>query len=594
MKYLKKSKELENNKLSNILGPKINVKTNKKSKRLLRSYSNNARFKSRKNFVNSKYKNDINKSIDVLMHGMPSLQLTGKRSKSEKITSKLNEIKPVFDKILENDMNKIVRDMLKKYKGSTNSKSKSPKASNHINLNNINMNNQNKPLFESSINPLSPISLQGQNPNIQNLNILSGSSMFSPLSTNISKGGKGKNEGRKVSPQGNQQIGGPGNHGMQNYIGNNQNQNMQVYQQGLHGMQPQYVMQNMSNSLNPYQNQMNPNQQAYLNYNNQNNSLNQNQNPNQYNTNTNFVMLNSQSIEAKMLADLTNRKQLESMSKMNNLDMMQNIHSEIDRFNKGIPQLIKKVETTINKINENRVLDKDLHPILSFASKNAGQVIYLHLEEITSAIIDDLLMETVFDLEEMEHQEKQKKEKHQFAKFVGSYYDNVNMIMNFEKDISKKITDKDYNKSNKRFDDRKLAEEVKKQNLTKAEDSNKIIEYKNPFETELDEIRKNKLIKDNFSPEIINQNKDLYPSYSGRYSASIHPDLLINLNKYADNFKDYQETTGTFIIPKIFLFYDNFVNTNINIMFDQEIEKYLLAQIDKIAEEIYRSETLIK
>jgi len=569
MKYLKKSKELESNKLGNILGSKVNVKTNKKSKRLLRSYTNDKRFKTRKNFVNSKYKNDINKSIDVLMKGMPGLQLSGKRSKSEMIKSRMKEIKPMFEKILENDMNKIVQEMMKKYTKGKLSKSKSPP--NKMSKHNPSHSNIGSDLYpnnalntNNAINVLSPTS--SIHPH-QNVNIMSGSSMFSPLSTNISKGGKPKDNRNNM---------------------NNMNNMNNV--RNISPREKQMQMQPMTQSQDYNRMQYNNN------YNNINNSQNMNivdHYQNQPQTSNKFVILNSNNIEAKMLQDLTNRKELEKFSKMNNFDIIQNIHSEIDRYNKGIPQLIQKVENTIEKINQNRVLDKNLHPILSFASKNAGQVIYLHLEEITASIIDDLLLEAVFSLSEMEQQEKSRKEKHQFAKFIGSYYDNVSLMRNFEKDVEKKITDKDYNKPKKRLEARMLAEDVK---LPKSSGNtnDKNIEYKNPFEIELDEIRKNKLIKDNFSPEIINQNQEIYPRYSGQYHTSIHPKLLERLNSYPEQFKDYQETTGTFIIPKIFLFYDNFVETNINILFDQEIEKYLLAQIDNIAEEIYRSETLIK
>ena len=99
--------------------------------------------------------------------------------------------------------------------------------------------------------------------------------------------------------------------------------------------------------------------------------------------------------------------------------MLDSLNKEIDRYNKGIPQLMEKVESTIDKINKVNIFDEKTHPIIKMASKQSGVLVHLHLDELIGSIIDDLLFECVEELEKIEEINNKKEQKRQLKNFVS-------------------------------------------------------------------------------------------------------------------------------------------------------------------------------
>ena len=76
------------------------------------------------------------------------------------------------------------------------------------------------------------------------------------------------------------------------------------------------------------------------------------------------------------------------------------------------------------------------------ASKSAGQVLQLHSKEIGEEIINDLLIEMVFELQFIEEQKNKKEERNNFTLFLQEYYRNVKEMENIEKEVLSKLSGK--------------------------------------------------------------------------------------------------------------------------------------------------------
>lgn len=252
--------------------------------------------------------------------------------------------------------------------------------------------------------------------------------------------------------------------------------------------------------------------------------------------------------------------------------ILQDLSHQIEKYNKGIPQLTQKVEETLNKLNQFNVFDENTHPIIKIASKHSGQLIHFHLEELTESILDDILYECVDELNKIEELNNKKENKRHFQEFVNEYSKNIENFNLIEERIKDKLDNK-YNFISlkpKAMNDRK-----------------DIFIYANPFESNFlndDDILSNN--NNNINSNQIMKRKNF--DYR-KYKILNHNKLVAKIEKEANSFDDYLKSIGTYFYKNIFLIYEDLVNEITKELVEDEI-RYCIKQIDEFATGIYKEE----
>jgi hypothetical protein len=455
MKYVHKMKELEQAKVKALIGNDKPV--NKRTSKVINTYSAN---RSKSTIKNSRFKNALNKTIDIIQSGMPkerrprSCEVIDKQVKSSALA-----IKQVVDKSFNNLYKEIIR--------------------------------KNQHL--------------------------------------ITKSGRSDAKSRRT----------PKEHEKNKQISPRDNENI-----------TSYPMQSNTNlSINPM-------------------SINTNilSSPA---ANSRFILLNSSNVENKMLQDVINQKNLDKFNSLDKLQMISSLNQEINHYNKGLPQLINKVESAIEKINTTNYLSKNIHPIIEMASKHTGSTVHLHIEELVEYIINDLLIENVLELQFIEEQHDKQNNKQQFAGFLSDYYKNFELIKNIEIEVSKKLTTKNYN--------------IKTNIIQTKPDRKEIIIYRNPFEVGEPGISA-------YNPNIV-ANREIFEKYKGTYKAKSHYDLILKCEGYKKNYLEFMKTTGAFYFPNIFHLYDEVVDDLLRELMDEQLS-YCARQIDNLATDLFKDEII--
>ena len=332
-------------------------------------------------------------------------------------------------------------------------------------------------------------------------------------------------------------------------------------------------------------------------------------------SNNKLILLNSKNIENKIAGDIISQQNFDKFVKMNKFDMLDSLNKEIDRYNKGIPQLMEKVESTIDKINKVNIFDEKTHPIIKMASKQSGVLVHLHLDELIGLIIDDLLFECVEELEKIEEINNKKEQKRQLKNFVSSYYQNFELLKNLETDISKKLTSKNYGgvKSMQYVNGMQmqiqsnelpyqllpiLSDNVKVENILSSDENfpqdktTSNIIYTNPFENTTKVLKKDRKVLINPNLLLSEEVFQTYKNTNLKYKSHIPNKLLYNIENYSKNYYDYLRTTGAFYFPNIFVLYDDIVKEIIKDILDDELD-YSMKQIDNFVNDLYKDEVLM-
>jgi hypothetical protein len=256
------------------------------------------------------------------------------------------------------------------------------------------------------------------------------------------------------------------------------------------------------------------------------------------------------------------------MDNMNKFQLLSEINNTINNYNKGLPQLLKKVNETIEKINSTNVLNNNnnlhnTHPLIEMASKNAGQIIQFHTNEICELIIDDLLIECVKDLQNIEELNNKKEDKKNFINSLNMLYNDFKTMKQMENDVMNQINLKN-----------PLAPYVKYDDLNKENKKENNQEIINPFdENYYNKAENNLMIKPN------------------KYKIDLHPNVMsISLN-YKNDFYDYMKRRGCFYFPNIFGIYDEVVNQLCEEILRENVD-YCVEQTNEMIENMYKEELL--
>ena len=284
----------------------------------------------------------------------------------------------------------------------------------------------------------------------------------------------------------------------------------------------------------------NKNNNNYYNDNNfiskSNDNKNNNQTPNK-NYNNNQIQFN--------MIDNINIKTLNYQDKM---QILAQLNNSIAQYTKGIPKLVNKVNETLDKmygkINNPIVKAINNNPLVKITSKSLYHSISTKSDRLTEAIIDDLLLDCVYDLTEIEDVQKSKFKKKDLLNGLNEAYNNLFFISQKEFNVFKEnnLNDNNTQNNNNKNDNKK--------------------ELNGPV---------------------------LYMKF--RASPGIK---TVNLcEKYKNEFKDYMTTKGDKGYTKYDLYkiYEEFFDKEIKYMLNEEINGYI-KHLDDCAKQMYYDEIL--
>lgn len=187
---------------------------------------------------------------------------------------------------------------------------------------------------------------------------------------------------------------------------------------------------NNDNNLNKYENKsnINDNNLFSINY-SQNKYISQNvniyQNPTSNSNNNIYKNIN------KNILNYQDKMQI--LSELNN---------NLSKFSSGIPKLVNKVNQTLDKIygkSDNPIKNAiNNHPFVVLVSKSAFQMIKNNSEIILERMIDDLLIDCIYDLQNIEKERRKISERNNFIKLFNEARKALHEISKKEKEILNK------------------------------------------------------------------------------------------------------------------------------------------------------------
>jgi hypothetical protein len=585
IKLVRKAKELEEVKYQNIIKVSSEgVKLNKKVKSTIRTYiSGNSKNKFKA--TNNHYKNELNRTINQVKSTIPRTKM--QRSNSAlNVNRTMKRMEPKIDKYVEESLNKLYKNILKSYEKNLDKRS----------LSTVKKNIKSQLLTSLKSNRIN----QQYEPESEERNYNDNEQLRSYNEVN-SYNNESLHNGSNINPYRN-------TYDVQNARSINEalRNNTNVLYNGPKSIMSEKSLNNdekllIATPASFKNDEIISNRNMIMSTNNNNNSIQK------FAGNINQSSNSMNRVEKKMIDEIVRNNALQNNSTLNKFDMIRNINKEIDNYNKGLPQLISKVENTLEKINQNEILDKKLHPVIKLASKHCGKQIFLHLEELSDNIIDDLLFECVEYLEEIDKVGKKRKDIEKFSTFLSKYSHNFEFIKNFELDLARKLNGNTYTKqvvnsvsSNPHLNEEKFSSspETKEmliyQNVDtkqyKEENLNLTSSYKNPFALEIEKI--DAMRKRDYTSTLEQLNdKHKFEAFdkTGKHRICLNPKVIFEAQKYVETYLDYQRTTGVYFKDNIFMLYDEFVEELVKQILDEEVDT-CLNEIDNFAEELYIKE----
>jgi hypothetical protein len=160
-------------------------------------------------------------------------------------------------------------------------------------------------------------------------------------------------------------------------------------------------------------------------------SINQNQSQNIMNYNN--IIYNP--VQFNVVKNI-NPKALDYQDKM---QILTELNNNISKFTSGIPKLVNKVNQTLDKIygNTDNPIKKAInnHPFVTLASKTAFQMIKANSNIIIENMIDDLLIDCVYDLQMIEEARKENLKRNNLMMYLNEAFNKLNIISQNEQEI---------------------------------------------------------------------------------------------------------------------------------------------------------------
>ena len=253
------------------------------------------------------------------------------------------------------------------------------------------------------------------------------------------------------------------------------------------------------------------------------------------------------------MIDNINIKTLNYQDKMQILSQLNNT---IAKYTKGIPLLVNKVSETIDKmygkIDNPIVKAINNNPLVKIASKSLYHSISKNSDKVIEAIINDLLLDCVFDLREIEEAQNAKLKKNYLLNGINEAYNNLFLISQNEFNVFKENNLKNniIQDKNKESDNKEKLNNIVLFKKFKALPDTKIVnlceEYKNNFGEYIKKKGDNgyskhelfKIYEEFFDKEIkyiLNEELNDYIKNLDNYAKQMYHDEVLELNKINNN-----------------------------------------------------------
>ena len=153
----------------------------------------------------------------------------------------------------------------------------------------------------------------------------------------------------------------------------------------------------------------------------------------------NFAIVSGNGVDAnivnKVITEGTIHSQFEGK---NSIGVINTINTNIQ--NQQLPELENKVREVIEKISKHNTLTVPHNKRLQSAIKSSGTTIQLHINEIIPSIIEDLLIEQVYELQFIEDISMKNQQKNNFIQYLNDFFTSYKEMESYEKNIMSQLS----------------------------------------------------------------------------------------------------------------------------------------------------------
>lgn len=273
----------------------------------------------------------------------------------------------------------------------------------------------------------------------------------------------------------------------------------------------------------------------------------------------NFVVVPNTGIDLETANKLINEELInQKLSTKNKVEMISTMNNTVQ--NQTLPRLERTIQNLISKISKNNIISMPKNPKLSNAIKASGKTIHLHINEIISAIIEDLLFEQVYELQFIEDITSKREVKENFFQYINDFFKTYKEMEKYEKGI-----------------------------VSQLSSNNKLAPYESctpqikeiPLDTKyLSQITSNNASTNN-ETVILKR----IPPYRGVYNELLYRKCEI----YRNDYLEYMKEKGSFYFDNIFGIYDEVVNETCNTLLTEQLE-FCMKQVNDFVSNLAQEE----
>ena len=157
------------------------------------------------------------------------------------------------------------------------------------------------------------------------------------------------------------------------------------------------------------------------------------------NANQNVMNLNNNIVYNPIQFNIMNNLNPNALNYQDKIQVLNELNNNIGKFTSAIPNLVNKVNEALNKIYGNtdnpikNAINKN--PLVIMASKATHKMIKSNIDDIIERLIEDLLIDCVYDLNAIDYEIKRREERKNLSNNLMKTFNNLNLIYNNEVNI---------------------------------------------------------------------------------------------------------------------------------------------------------------
>ena len=273
----------------------------------------------------------------------------------------------------------------------------------------------------------------------------------------------------------------------------------------------------------------------------------------------NFVVVPNTGIDLETANKLINEELInKKLSTKNKVEMISTMNKTVQ--NQTLPRLERTIQNLISKISKNNIISMPKNPKLSNAIKASGKTIHLHINEIISAIIEDLLFEQVYELQFIEDITSTREVQENFFQYINDSFKTYKEMEKYEKGI-----------------------------VSQLSSNNKLAPYESCTpqikEIPLDTKYLSQITSNNASTNNETLILKRIPPYRGVYNEILYRKCEI----YRNDYLEYMKEKGSFYFDNIFGIYDEVVNETCNTLLTEQLE-FCMKQVNDFVSNLAQEE----